>query len=350
MKNEWCVYRRDSDTGSTIFALHVDDIIAASSSNAETDRFKSDLKSRWEISDLGPAKFALGIAITRDRASRTISISQSAFIDRILEKFGQSDSHPCDTPTATGFQLTHPNDDQPVPPHIIAWMARTPYRELVGSLNYLAVATRPDISYAVGRLASFLNCYRESHWHAAIRVLKYVKGTRSLCMTLGGNLSLLGSADSDFANCPETSRSISGYCFSLGQGMVSWSSKKQKHATDSTCYAEYIALHHAGKELVFLRELLEGLGHNHAGSTPLFCDNDSARLLTDDPSNHANVKHIRTKYHTTRDLVDDGYLHVVRIASTENAADIFTKPLGRDAFEYLRDKLGLRFALNPPVL
>jgi transposase InsO family protein len=344
MKNEWCVYRRDSDTGTTIFALHVDDIIAASSSVAETHRFKSDLTSRWEISDLGPAKFALGIAITRDRASRTISISQSAFIDRILEKFGQSDSHPCDIPTITGLKLTRPSDEQPVPPHITAWMARTPYRELIGSLNYLAVASRPDISYAVGRLASFLNCYRESHWSAAIRVLKYVKGTRSLCMTLGGDLSLAGYADSDFANCPETSRSISGYCFSLGQGMVSWSSKKQKHATDSTCYAEYIALHHAGKELVFLRELLEGLGHTHSSSSPLACDNDTARLLTDDPSNHANVKHIRTKYHTTRDLVDDGYLHVIRTSSTENTADIFTKPLGRDAFQYLRHKLGLRFA------
>src|SRR5258708_26285366 len=231
-------------------------------------------------------------------------------------------------------------------------MEHTPYRELVGSLNYLAIATCPDISFAIGILASFLDCYRDEHWNAAIRVLCYVKGTHDLSLTLGGSspLSLVGYSDSDFANCHSTSRSISGYTFSLSAGTVSWNSKKQKHAANSTCYAEYIALHHAGKELVFLRELLEGLGHNHAGSTPLFCNNDSARLLTDDPSNHTNVKHIRTKYHTTRDLVDDGYLHVVRIPSTENAADIFTKPLGRDAFEYLRDKLGLRFALNPPVL
>jgi hypothetical protein len=177
MSNEWCVYHCVSETGTTIFALHVDDIIAASSSTDETNRFRADLKSRWDISDLGPAKFALGISISRDIANKTISISQTAFIDRILAKFNQSDVHPCDTPMIAGLQLTRPDKSQPVSPHILEWMQRTPYRELVGSLNYLAVATHPDITFAIGRLASFLDCYRDEHWNAAIRVLCYIKGT-----------------------------------------------------------------------------------------------------------------------------------------------------------------------------
>jgi hypothetical protein len=152
MKNEWCVYRRVSDTGSTIFAVHVDDILCASSSVEETTRFKNDLLSKWEISVLGPAKFALGIAIARDTPSKTIAISQSAFIDRILRRFGQSDAHPCDVPMVAGLQLSRPDPDLPVDSSVISWMARTPYRELVGSLNYLAVATRPDIAYAGSRL------------------------------------------------------------------------------------------------------------------------------------------------------------------------------------------------------
>jgi hypothetical protein len=157
-------------------------------------------------------------------------------------------------------------------------MQRTPYRELVGSLNYLAVATCPDIAFAVGRLAAFLDCYRSEHWQAAIRLLHYVKGTHSLSLVLGSDasLSLSGYSDSDYANCLDTSRSISGYCFSLGSGVISWSSKKQKHAADSSCYAEYIALHHSGKELLFLRELLEELGHPPSSSTRLHCDNDAA--------------------------------------------------------------------------
>src|SRR5258708_35386213 len=145
-------------------------------------------------------------------------------------------------------------------------MEHTPYRELVGSLNYLAVVTRPDISFAVGILASFLDCYRDEHWNAAIRVLRYVKGTRDLSLTLGGlsPLSLVGYSDSDFANCRSTSCSISGYTFSLRAGTGSWNSKKQKHAADSSCYAEYIALHHARKELIFLHEPLAGLEYPHA--------------------------------------------------------------------------------------
>src|SRR5882762_10630118 len=115
----------------------------------------------------------------------------------------------------------------------------------------------------------------------------------------------------------ETSRSTSGYCDSLGSGMISWSSQKQRHATDSTCYAEYVALHHAGKEVVFLRELLEGIGFAPSCTTPLHCDNDAARKLTCNHCNHANVKHICIKYHTTRDLVNKELLTVHRIASAD---------------------------------
>jgi hypothetical protein len=349
MKKDWCVYRRVSDTGTTIFAVHVDDIIATSSSVDEMNRFKADLRSQWEISDLGPAKFALGIAITRNPSTKTISISQSAFIDRIVEKFGQIDSYSCDTPMVAGLHLMRPDKSLPVPPDVADWIQRTPYRELVGSLNYLAVATRPDIAFAVGRLASFLDCYREEHWDAAIRVLRYIKGTKSLCLTLGGDnpLTLFGYSDADYANCRETSRSISGYCYSLGSGVVSWSSKKQRITADSSCYSEYIALHHSGKELIFLRELLEGLGHSFPTSTPLYCDNDAARILTGDASNHANVKHIRVKYHTIRDIVEEELCRVVRVRSSDNVADIFTKPLARDAFERFRTALGLA-SIHPP--
>src|SRR5258708_11383364 len=224
-------------------------------------------------------------------------------------------------------------------------MEHTPYRELVGSLNYLAIATCPDISFAIGILASFLDCYRDEHWNAAIRVLHYVKGTHDLSLTLVGSspLSLVGYSDSDFANCRSTSCSISGYTFSLGTCTVSWNSKKQKHAADSSCYAEYITLHHAGKELIFLHELLEGLGHPHASVTPLHCDNDAAWRLAEDPSNHSNVKHFHFKYHTTSDLVVFGLLHLARIHSYDNIADILTKALTKPDFEHLHSKLGLCF-------
>lgn len=106
-------------------------------------------------------------------------------------------------------------------------MALTPYRTLVGSLMCIAVATRPNIAYSVGRLAAFCDCYPPQDWSAAVRVLRYLKGTCSLVLGDTTGLRLLGYSDSEYANCIETSRSIGGYCFTFGSGMISWSSHKQ---------------------------------------------------------------------------------------------------------------------------
>jgi hypothetical protein len=342
--NEWCVYRRQTPTGTTIFAVHVDDIIAISSSPDENDLFKTELKSHWDISDLGTAKFALGISISRDRPTRTIHLAQTALIDRIVEQFGQSDAHSVSTPMVQGLQITRPDPSIPVTSDIVTWMTRTPYRSLVGSLNYLAVATRPDVAFAVGRLATVLDCYRPEHWDAAVRVVRYLKGTRLFSLELGGCnvIRPITFADSDYANCPNTSRSIGGYCLTLGSGMVSWASHKQKHTADSSCYAEYIALHSASQEVLFFRQFLDGLDMPILDATPLYCDNDASRQLTEDQRWHSRIKHFRVHYHTTRELVNNDELIVLRIRSSENVADILTKPLGPGDFARLRHYLGIR--------
>jgi hypothetical protein len=243
-----------------------------------------------------------------------------------------------------GLQLRRPDSNSPTAPEISEWRQKTPYRELVGSLNYAAVATRPDIAFAVSRLSSFHDCYMPDHWAAAVRVLRYLKGTKDLALVLGNDRtpSLIGYSDSDYANCVNTSRSISGYCYSLGSGIISWCSRKQKTVADSSCYAEYIALHDASHEASFLRQLLAGLGFHDPNPTPLHCDNDAASRLTEDHVFHPQVKHIRVKFHHTRDMVTEGELRVARVRSCDNLADILTKPLGRVDFLRLRGYLGLR--------
>jgi Reverse transcriptase (RNA-dependent DNA polymerase) len=281
---EWCVYRHTTPSGTVLFAVHVDDIIAIASSPEENSRFHTQLRTKWEISALGPAKFALGISMTRHRPSRSIALCQTLMIDRVLDKFGQLDAHPANTPMAAGVVLERPDKSVPIPSSVTDWMARTPYRELVGSLMYIAIGTRPDIAYAVSRLSTFLDCYRPEHWGAAIRVLRYLKGTRSLSLVLGGNTPpcLGGFSDSDYASCTTSSRSISGYCYSLGSGVVSWSSRKQRTVADSSCYAEYIALHDASHEAIFLRQLLEGLGFAISNPTTIHCDNHAASIIAED--------------------------------------------------------------------
>ena len=341
--SEWCVYRRHSATGITMFAVHVDDIICISDTIEENNRFKSELRQHWELSDLGPVKYALGIAITRDRSSRTISLSQTALIDRIVEEFGQLDAHPVDTPMVAGLQIVRPDKTLPISETDAAWIQRTPYRSLIGTLNYLAVASRPDIAFAVGRLATVLDCYRTDHWDAAIRVVRYLKGTRLFRLELGGYNAIhpIGFSDSDWANCPSTSRSIGGYCFSLGSGMISWASHKQSLASDSSCYAEYIALHDASNEVVFLRQLLEGLQMLRVQPSPIYCDSESARRLTEDQRWHSKVRHFRVKYHSTRELVDWDEVNIIGIRSTDNTADLLTKSLTRPHFEHLRGYMGI---------
>ena len=202
---EWCVYVCNTPAGTVMFAVHVDDIFLILNPPEENAHFCDQLKSKWDISDLGPIKFALGITIERN--ADTISLSQTTFIDRIIEQFGQTDTHPVDTPMVAGLQLRHPDKSIPIPSEVTKWRERTPYRELVGSLNYIAVATQPDIAYSVSQLASFLDCFQQDHWTAAIHVLRYLKNTRTLSLVLGGTRppSLPGYSDADIVNCKDTS-------------------------------------------------------------------------------------------------------------------------------------------------
>ena len=241
-----------------------------------------------------------------------------------------------------GLQIRRLDKSIPPDPELLEWITNTPFRELIRSLNYIAVASRPNISFAVGRLASVLDCYRPEHWAAGLHVLRYLKGTRTLRLTLGGAMtsSLSGFADSDYANCQDTSRSIGGYCFSLGSGMISWRSKKQSHTGDSSCYAEYIALHSASQEAIFLRELLQELGFlkpdaEGCSPTTLLCDNEATTRLTQDHMWHPNTKHICVKYHSIRDNVHEGILKVIRIPSADNLSDILTKATDRATFLHL---------------
>nr|VWO95646.1 Alcohol oxidase [Ganoderma boninense] len=229
-------------------------------------------------------------------------------------------------------------------PHDHAAVSHLPYRALVGSLNYVATGSRPDISFAVQQLAQYLDCFTTGHWDAAVRVVRYLMGSRDLRLVLGGSSSrrLVGWSDSDHARCPDTRRSIGGYVFSLGSGAISWAARKQPTVASSTTEAEYIAAADSAKECVWLRHLLDAIGFRQSAASPLLVDNSGAIVLSGDQSFHARTKHIDVKYHYLREKTSSSEIDVRYVPSKDNVADIFTKPLPRPQFVRLRGFLGLR--------
>jgi hypothetical protein len=183
LSSESCIYYRRTDQGIVIAVVHVDDFLSVADSEEENARFRTQMKSRWIISNLGEPKFCIGIAIKRNRANRTVSLSQTALIDKITTQFGQSDAHPISTPMDPGLKLRRPPPGS-INPTEREKLTKIPYRSLVGCVIYLAVGTRFDISYAVQQLSQFFDCYTYVHWNSAIQVICYLKGTHDLKLTL----------------------------------------------------------------------------------------------------------------------------------------------------------------------
>jgi hypothetical protein len=200
---------------------------------------------------------------------------------------------------------------------------------------YLAIGTHPDIAHAVQQLCHHLDCYGIIHWEAAKRVARYLKGSHQLKLILGGDhpAHLLGFMDSNFANCPDTRRSVSSYCFTLGSGMVTWSARQQKTVSLSMCKAEYVAASEAAKELTWLCSLLLKINFTQPSATPLLCDNTGGITLSEDVSYHSKVKHIDIAVHSICERVTRRLLKLSYVKSLNNTADIFTKALPRKDFE-----------------
>ena len=161
------VYKRD---GVKVFMpVYVDDLLIASSSKAAIQQVKRDLASHFTIHNQGPVQSILGVKVVRDRSARTISLSQPGYIKSILEDFNMSDCNPSATPMEQNIKLS--KTMSPTSPEEQAEMKKVPYRKLVRKLLYLAVATHPDISYAVGVLCRFVENPGHLHWGATKRIL-----------------------------------------------------------------------------------------------------------------------------------------------------------------------------------
>jgi hypothetical protein len=281
-----------------------------------------------------PAEHFVGLSITRDRKEKTLFVSQPEYVKTILRRFHMKDCNPRKIPADPNARLSK-SPEKGVDIHV-------PYREAVGSLMYLMLSSRPDISFAVNQVSQHCEKPEQEHWNAVKRIFAYLQGTQTYGLrfwAMGSHLK--GYTDADYAGDTNTRQSTSGFIFILFGGPVAWSSRRQSCVALSTTEAEYVAASDATKEGIWLRRLLLDLNPEWNKPIPLMCDNQSAIRLIRNPEFHQRTKHIDVRYHFIREHQEAKEIDVLYIPTEIQLADPFTKPLPNPRFSILRDALGI---------
>ena len=328
------VFIRKKSGGVLVVSVSTDDMTVSGGDRKSIQDFKKEIGKRFTITDGGPLTWFLGLEVKRNRDERVIALNQKGYIEAMAARFGLTDAKPAYTPLESGAVLS--KDQEPDDP------INVPYQEACGHVLWPAIMTRPDVQFAIGLLARFTKNPAQAHWTALKRLIRYLYTTRDLWLHLGGKEHIIeGFTDSDWASQLDR-HSISGYVFRIGTGAVTWSSKRQTLIALSTTEAEYIAVSHVLKEVIWVQVFIKELDYEILGIFPLRCDNQSAIALCRDSKFHARTKHIDIRYHFIREAVNDGKVEVHYVPSEENLADVMTKGLGRVKFEKFVRGLGLR--------
>ena len=330
-KHDSCLYSRSTNGEDLFVAIYVDDLVMSGSSLNCIEMFKSELKRRFNMKDLGQLSFCLGMEIAQDREKGTIKLSQAKYISDVLRRFGMTSCHPSPVPMQPGLQLFSSS---------VPDTSGYPYREVVGSLMYLMTSTRPDIAFAVSKLAKFLNCHGAEHHAAAQQVLRYLKATQDLGLVYQKSeqpQDLLCYSDSDWASDVETRRSTTGYIFILSGAPISWKSRLQPTVALSSTEAEYMALSATTQESIHIRNVCLDLKAISSGHITIFGDNQGSIAMAKNPVNHKTAKHIAIRHHFVREKVDSGEVNLEYCPTESMFADFLTKALSKVVFYKLRD-------------
>jgi len=361
-------YREDEDDGTIcIISLYVDDILIAGSSQAIIDRIKNQLNDKYDMKDLGVVRHILGCEVKHEVDTGTSYLTQYQYAKKAVEKFFGPDLKPCDIPCDPLIALS--KTMSPTTEEEKAKVSKLPYREAVGTLLWLSLGTRPDISYAVSQVAKFNDCYGEKHWEAVKKIFRYLKGTLKLGLKFSSIdhsgeflerfktvkrltnykstiyksvhqrkitdldvLRMLGLADSDLSRCVDSRKSHTGFLFLIGMCIISWQSKQQTSVALSSMEAENMSACAASQEALWLLRLLQEFGCKFSGPVTILEDNEACIAFSKNPGNHDRTKHIDRKYHFVREQVEAGNIILQKIHTSENLADLFTKPLTKTEF------------------
>uniref|UniRef100_A0AAV1VG84 Reverse transcriptase Ty1/copia-type domain-containing protein n=1 Tax=Peronospora matthiolae TaxID=2874970 RepID=A0AAV1VG84_9STRA len=331
------LYIRIVEGQCVLLLVYVDDVLITGSSCELIARTKTDLKTRFEMSDSGKCAFVLGIELL-DGADGSVTLCQRRYVDDILKRFGMDDCKAVASPVDMSSRLVSSDATTKVD---------APFREAVGALMHLTTATRPDIAYAARYVSRFMENPQQEHWTAVKRIFRYLQGTKShgICYKPSDKIDFRGYSDADWAGDHADRKSTSGYVFMLLGTPVSWGSKKQPSVSLSTSEAEYIALSLAIQEGKWIHRLLCEImmaANEEGPELMIHEDNQSCIKMTKNPVNHGRTKHINIKYHHIRDEVKRGEVKLKYCETAVMLADIMTKGLHGPRHKEMTATLGVR--------
>jgi hypothetical protein len=345
-KCDACVYMQARGSGVILILIWVDDMVISASSLTLMSKIKELLKQNFRMKDMGEISWFLGIKFSR--GAGYLTMNQSDYIRKKLKEFGMQNAKPRGTPCEVGdYNVVETDESDP-----------SRYREMVGSIIYAMTCTRPDLSWVVTKLSQRLSAPTAVDLVMVKHVFRYLLGTMNnelkFTKSVGG-LELLGYSDADWGASPVDRKSISGYYFALNENgpAISWKSKRQATVALSSCESEYIALTHATQEALYLSQLLNDFFpirsfrptviKSSGGAVQVNADNQGAIRLSRNPVHHTRSKHFDIKYHFIRDSIATKKINTVYVPSTDNVADIMTKPFTKVK---LRKFFGMIFGGN----
>jgi hypothetical protein len=309
--------------------LYVDDIIITGNSSTAVSNIISQLSTAFELKDLGPLRYFLGLQI--DYKKGGFFVHQRKYLTDLLHKFTMTDCKAASTPIATTPILTSTTTDLLSDP--------TPYQSLVGALQY-ATFTRPDITFAVNRVCQFMHKPSPAHFVAAKRILRYLKGTLDRGILFQpGPIALTAFTDADWVGDPCDRRSTSGIIVFLGNNPITWLAKKQHTVSRSSTEAEYRSLASGAAELAWIRQVLCDLGLFLPSAPLIWCDNTNALALASNLVFHGRTKHIEVDYHFICERVVRGDITLQFISTDDQLVNIFTKAFPSPRFHRICSKL-----------
>lgn len=333
-KNDYSLFHKSMGSYTTFMAVYVDDIMITGNNDEEISNLKSFLDQTFKIKDLGRLNFFLGIEVLY--TTKGVVLSQRKYAHELLQDFDCKGSAIC--PLPSNRKLLLGQGEMLASPEI--------YRKLVGKLNLL-VHTRPDLAFAVQHLSQFMSDPRVPHLEVAFHVLKYIKvdPNQGLLMNNDKDFTLKAYCNSDWASCPQSRRSVSGFIILLGNNPITWKSKKQIIVSLSSAEAEYRIMQQVTTELAWLTRLLHEISVPNVVPLPIRCDSQAAIHIARNPVFHERTKHVEINCHFIREKLQDGLIKLQHVPTSSQLADLFTKNLPSKQHHILLNKLGVSHPL-----